>query len=75
LVEMDCTVVVLPSAPVLGVVVGRAKVEAATGGEMSRVSTGRVGTERTSKIRRVISLTSPVIPVSEYSIVDLISGL
>jgi len=72
---MDCTVVVLPSVPVLGVVVGRAKVEVATGGEMSRVSTGSVGTERTSKIRRVISLTSPVIPVSEYSIVDLISGL
>jgi hypothetical protein len=72
---MDCTVVVLPSVPVLGVVVGRAKVEVATGGKMSRVSTGSVGTERTSKIRRVISLTSPVIPVSEYSIVDLISGL
>ena len=49
MVEMDCTVVVLPSVPVLGVVVGRAKVEVATGGEMSRVSTGSVGTERTAR--------------------------
>ncbi len=35
MVGMDCTVVVLPSVPVLGVVVGIAKVEVATGGEMS----------------------------------------
>jgi len=114
---MDCTVVVLPE---LEVAVGRAKVKVATGGDMSRVGTGSVGTGRTARsedggIRtadmepsegieseagrtplvkpmsmkalvavfgrsstvpevsnvRVISLTSPVIPVSEYSIVDL----
>ena len=43
---MDCTVVVLSSVPELGVA-GRAKVEVATGGDMSRVGTGSVGTERT----------------------------
>ena len=46
---MDCTVVVLPSVPVLGVAVGRAKVEVATGGDMARVGTGSVGTERTAR--------------------------
>ena len=117
---MDCTVVVLPSVPELGVAVGRAKVEVATGGDMSRIGTGSVRTEGTARSEdggvrtadmdpseeieseagrtplvkpmsmkalvavsgrsstvpevsnvRVISLTSPVIPVSEYSIVDL----
>ncbi len=47
---MDCTVVVIPSAPELGVAVGRrAKVEVATGGDVSRVGTGSVGTERTAR--------------------------
>ena len=45
---MDCTVVVLPSVPELGVA-GRAKVEVATGGDMSRVGTSSVGTERTAR--------------------------
>ena len=48
-VEMDFTVVVLPSVPELGVAVGRAKVEVATGGDMSRVGTGSVGTEGTAR--------------------------
>jgi hypothetical protein len=46
---MDYTVVELPSVPELGVAVGRAKVEEATGGDMSRVGTGSVGTERTAR--------------------------
>jgi len=37
-VGMDCTVVVLPSVPELGVAGGRAIVEVATGGDMSRVN-------------------------------------
>ena len=45
---MDCTVVVLPSVPELGVA-GRAKVEVATGGDMPRVGIGSVGTERTAR--------------------------
>ena len=115
---MDGTPVELPSVPELGVAVGRAKVEVATGSvgpgsvgrDMARVGTGSVGTEGTARSEdggeriadmepseekeseagrtplvkpismkalvavsnvRVISLTSPVIPVSEYSIVEL----
>jgi len=46
---MNCTVVVLPSVPELGVAVGRAKVEVATGGDMSRVGTGCDDTEGTAR--------------------------
>ena len=45
-VGMDCTVVVLPSVPIA---VGRAKVEVATGGDMSRVGTGSVGFGRIAR--------------------------
>ena len=48
-VGMDCTVVVLPSVPELEIAVGGAKVEVATGGDMSRVGTGSVGTEGTTR--------------------------
>ncbi len=50
---MDCTVVVLPSVPELGVAGGRAIVEVATGGDMSRVGTGSVGTEGTALVLKV----------------------
>ena len=46
---MDCTVVVLPSVPELEIAVGGAKVEVATGGDMSRVGTDSVGTEGTTR--------------------------
>jgi hypothetical protein len=46
---MDCTVVVLPSVPLQGLAIERAKVEVATGGDMSRADTGSVDTERTAR--------------------------
>jgi hypothetical protein len=59
---MDCTVVVLPSVPELGVAGGRAKVEVATGGDMSCVGTGSVGTERTARSEDVGVRTADMEP-------------